>query len=357
MTEQRAETALHRAWVRKVYAWWHHYNDEYLDGAMRVPLIELGGGSGVLGSWDAERRLLRVAESHIGCDPWLSVMETLRHEMAHQYASEVLKAVDETPHGSAFHRSCEKLRCTPEARAKGKLTHGKSAEDHLLQRLQKVISLTDSPNEHEAQTAVNKARRLLLKYNIDAVEIDRARDFGHRCVGSVKGRRASYELWLALILQEFFFVETLWVPTYRAREDKSGTVLEIYGTPANLDMAEYVYTFLRGLLERFWLEYKTEQKLPGNRERQRYWGGVLEGFHHKLAAQERQIGADQALIWRGDSQLKNYYRYLNPRVRTRYGSGVAESAAYRDGLADGHRVQIHRPVQSAAGFGGYVKGA
>lgn len=357
MTEPRGESDLHRAWGRKLYRWWHHYNEEYLDGVLRVPLIELGGGGEVLGSWNISKRLLRIAEEHVATDPWLCVMETLRHEMAHQYAHEVLKAVGETPHGPAFRRSCEKLRCTPAARAKVEDEHGKSAEDHLLQRLQKVLSLTDSPNEHEAETAVKKARRLLLKYNIDAVQIDRERAFGHRCLGSIKGRRASCELWLALILQEFFFVETLWVPTYRASEDKPGTVLEIYGTPASLDMAEYVYTFLRGLLERLWSDYRLAHALPGNRERQRYYGGVLEGFHHKLSEQEQQIVTDRALVWKGDSQLKTYYRYINPRVQTRYGSGVAESAAYRDGLAEGHKVHIHRPVESPAGFGGYLKGA
>lgn len=357
MATAGVETGLHRAWVRKLYGWWHHYNDEYLNGAMRVPLIELGGQGEVLGRWYGQRRLMQIAAGHIATDPWLAVMETLRHEMAHQYVDEVLKVTDEAPHAEAFRRSCAKLRCAPTARAKAADQHDKMAADHLLQRLQKVLSLTDSPNEHEAETAVKKARRLLLKYNIDVVEIDAQRVFAHRCLGSIKGRRASYELWLALILQEFFFVETLWVPTYRAREDKTGTVLEIYGTAANLDMAEYVYAFLQGLLARLWPEYKARCGLPGNRERQRYWGGIVEGFHHKLTEQERQIGSEQALVWKGDSQLKSYYRHINPRVQTRYGNGVAESAAYRDGLAEGRRVQIHRPVESAAGFGGYLKGA
>lgn len=349
--------ALHRTWLRKLYAWWRHYNEEHLGGALKLPLIELGAGEGVLGSWDGARRLLRISQRHIEAEPWLAVMETLRHEMAHQYADEVLAAGDEVPHGMAFRHACEKLRCTPEARARGDEIQPRSEEDRLLQRLQKVLSLAESPNEHEAETAVKKARRLLLKYNIDAVQLDAERAFGHRSLGSIKGRRASYELWLALILQEFFFVETLWVPTYRALEDKTGTVLEVFGTPANLDMAEYVYAYLSGFLPRLWQEYKLSEGLPGNRERQRYWAGILEGFYHKLNEQECRIQSERALVWKGDSRLVQYYRYLNPHVQTRYGRGVGESAAYRDGLEQGRKVQIHRPVESAAGFGGYLKGA
>ena len=29
-------------WNRKLYRWWHHYNDEFLSGRLKLPLIELG---------------------------------------------------------------------------------------------------------------------------------------------------------------------------------------------------------------------------------------------------------------------------------------------------------------------------
>ena len=357
MDVDRADTGLHRIWIRKLYAWWRHYNEEYLSGALRSPRIELGGGGQTLGSWDGTRRILRIAVAHIEVDPWLYVMETLRHEMAHQYVAEVLGIEAEAPHGRAFRRACEKLRCTPAARASREPVRLESDSDRLLRRLQKVLSLSGSPNEHEAETAIKKARRLLLKYNIDSVELDSDRKFSYRSLGPIKGRRTSCELWLSLILQEIFFVETKWVPTYRAQEDKAGTVLEIYGTPANLDMAEYVYAYLCGQLERLWLAYRDRNGLPGNRERQRYRAGVLEGFHSKLREQEEQISSEETLVWKGDSKLQTYCRYINPRSRTRYGSGVADSAAYRDGLEEGRRVQIHRPVESKAGFGGYLRGA
>jgi len=152
MDRAEVATELQRSWVRKLYAWWRHYNEEYLDGALVLPLIELGGGGAVLGSWDTTHRRLRIAAGHIAADPWLRVMDTLRHEMAHQYVAEVLQAADEAPHGEAFRRACKKLRCQPAARAVG--TSKRDAADQLLQRLQKVLSLTDSCNEHEAETAV-----------------------------------------------------------------------------------------------------------------------------------------------------------------------------------------------------------
>ena len=178
-------TELQRSWIRKLYAWWRYYNEQYLDGALALPLIELSCEGAVLGSWDATHRRLSIAAGHIAVDPWLRVLDTLRHEMAHQYVAEVLKLMDESPHGEAFRRSCKKLRCQPAARA---VVAGKRDEsDQLLHRLQKVLCLTDSSNEHEAETAAKKARLLLLKCNIDVVELDRERSFGHRCLRSYQG--------------------------------------------------------------------------------------------------------------------------------------------------------------------------
>lgn len=333
---------LHLAWTRKLGQWWAHYNEEYLGGALKPPLIRLGEGMEQLGLWEGGRRRLTIAQHHLREYPWLEVMETLRHEMAHQYAHEVLGAVDETPHGPAFRQACQLLRCSPAASYRQ--GEGQAEDERVLRVLKKVLSLAGSPNEHEAQAAVNKARRLLLEYNLDVVELDRERGFACRSLGPVKARHASHEMWLPMILHEFFFVEVLWSPTYQPWCDREGTVLQIYGTPANLDMAEYVYTFLSDLLEHLWAGYKERQGLRGERQRQPYYVGVLQGVYGALRQQEERIHAGQALVWKGDPRLWEYYRYLNPRVRVRRGGGVAATAAYQDGMEEGRRVRIHRPL-------------
>ena len=336
------EAGLRAAWTRKLRQWWEHYNQEYLEGALKAPLIQLGESESQLGRWERAPRRLTIAVAHLREHPWLEVMETLRHEMAHQYADEVLGAGGELPHGPAFKRACERLRCNP--RASYQAGAEGAEEERVLRVLKKVLSLASSPNEHEAQSAVNKARRLLLEYNLDIVELDRERGFSCRSLGPVKARHASHEMWLPMILHEFFFVEVLWSPTYEPLRDREGSVLQTYGTPANLDMAEYVYSFLTQLLEQLWAGYKERQGLSGERQRQSYYVGVLQGVYGALREQEQQIHASQALVWKGDLRLQEYYRYLNPRVRTRKGGGVAATPAYQDGVEEGRRVRIHRPL-------------
>tara|TARA_B100000686_G_C16428702_1_gene780936 strand:- start:395 stop:811 length:417 start_codon:yes stop_codon:yes gene_type:complete len=136
-------------------------------------------------------------------------------------------------------------------------------------------------------------------------------------------------------------------------------------------MADYVYGFLEGLLPRLWDRYRQEQGLSDNHERMRFYAGVAQGFHEKLSTEtqaEHSIATSNRseavnedehntdLIWHGDQQLQQYYRYHNPRIVTRRTGGVAATDAFHHGVAEGRRVQIHPPVEQA-GLGGYLRQA
>ena len=343
--------SLKNIWNRKLYQWWRHYNDEFLDGSMRFPLIRIGQSHRELGHWNSVSRTLTLSEAHISGDPWLSVMETLRHEMAHQYVDEILMVQDEPPHGQAFREACQQLRCAPtcsKSSVWNSSTSGWDSQNKILRRLKKVLSLANSPNEFEAQVAVQKARHLLFKYSIDLVELDEERHFSTRCLGEVKGRRSSHEFWLGMILNEYFFVEVLWAESYNPALDKTGSILQIFGTPANLDMAEYVFHFLIDLLQRLWQDYKLAQSITFNRERQRYFAGIVEGFYYKLQEQDKTIRETEGLVWQGDPKLSAFYRHLNPHVQTRAWGAAARTQAYFDGLREGRRLTIHKPVDRSS---------
>jgi hypothetical protein len=356
---------LSNAWLRTLAKWWKHYNHEFLRDALRLPIIQLADSDQTLGAWHGTHRLLKISSRHIQRDPWSRVLDTLRHEMAHQFVDEVLQPADETAHGSAFADACERLRCDSKASSQPDAASGHAGpqEERVIRLVRKLLSLAGSSNENEAQAAMRKARRLLLEYNIDLVRSDADRHFERRLLGEVKGRHPAWELWVAMLLSDFFFVEVLWAHSYDPGRDRQGTVLEIYGTRTNLEMADYVYGFLHGLLPRLWDRYRAAQGLMDNKERMRFYAGVTQGFHEKLALQARQgrvTEPEQAateLVWHGDDQLQDFYRYHNPRVVTRMTGGVAATDAFHHGVAAGRRVTIHRPVEASGGLGGHLRQA
>ena len=177
--------------ARELGKWWDYYNSLYLRGALRPPVLRVAE-TAPLGAFARETRTLTISAAHLANDPWLGVMETLRHEMAHQYADEVLGAAGEPPHGPKFRAACQLLRVSPRACGEGhEVTHdtarsaGRSA---VLDKVHKLLSLSSSPNEHEAELALRKARELLLRHNISAAELAGTRTFGVRRLGAGVGQ-------------------------------------------------------------------------------------------------------------------------------------------------------------------------
>jgi hypothetical protein len=335
---------LRRQWNQELYRWWQWFNSQYLRGALRRPVIVVTDGESKLGAWKRETRTLAIAARHIAEDPWLDVLETLRHEMAHQLADEVLGGADETPHGPAFAAACDKLRVRPGARRQGHATAEAGESDRLRDVVAKLLSLASSPNEHEAAAAMRKARHLLLKYNIDQVERDVERRFGSRTLGPVRGRHHPWEQTLASLLNDYFFVEVIWVGSFDARTARRGTQLAIYGTETNLELADYVHAYLTGLVDQLWRDYKRARGLSGDRERLRYYEGLLRGFLQKLAEQQTRLVAEHALVPVRDDKLHDFFRWHHPRVRTTLTAGVAPSRVYQDGKRAGRGIDIRRPL-------------
>src|SRR4051812_35260968 len=101
------KASLEMALVRALLSQWKHVNASYFKEALKPPTIELTTTRGVLGRWYRETRTLEISRPLILTQPWGIVVEVLKHEIAHQYAHEVLGATDETAHGPAFRSVCQ----------------------------------------------------------------------------------------------------------------------------------------------------------------------------------------------------------------------------------------------------------
>ena len=84
---------------------------------------------------------------------WGTLVEVLKHEMAHQFVAEVLGVLDESSHGPVYRKVCEERGI--DSRAAGIPEAGDAApQDQVLERIQKLLALAESQNEHEAQAAM-----------------------------------------------------------------------------------------------------------------------------------------------------------------------------------------------------------
>ena len=342
--------ALQETWIRELLFHHDHYNYLFANSRLRTPTIRLGLSRRRLGEWCGQTRCLTISGHHILENPWGHVLETLRHEMAHQYVHEVLGFDGVPPHGEAFRKACLILRADPAPRADadtlGTLERSADGRDQALVRVKKLLALAASPNEHEAANAMRLARKHLLKYNVDLAEVDRRHGYQTRRIGRCRLRAQEYEYSLGHLLQDHFFVRAIWIPYYDALEDRKGKTLEISGTPENLEMAGYVHDYVLNVSAGLWREHRRSAKAPGTKLQ--YLAGLVRGFRQKLDAQSRELAKEHGLIWTGDPALQEYYRYCNPRIASISSGGVSRSAGFQRGVADGKRLTIRRGVTAGS---------
>jgi hypothetical protein len=316
------------------------------------PAFRLSDSRDKLGEWNGATRTLTIGLHHILSHSWEAVLETLRHEMAHQYVHEVLGLPGAPPHGEAFAEACRVLRCDARAcadpRGLERLEDSGAEQDKILQRIRELLALAGSPNEHEAANAMRMAQRYLLKYNLDLAELDRERDYGVRHLGKCSRRTQEYEYTLATILECHFFVLPLWTFSYDPLRDRAGRILQICGTQQNLAVAEYVYDYVLRVAESLWEARRRElgkTRTPGKRgTKLQYLAGLLRGLKDKLDAEKQSLQEERGLVWAGDTKLAQFQRHLNPRVEAVSSFGVARNNQFHAGIRDGRKITIRRGV-------------
>jgi len=329
-------------------------NGTLFRSALKRPVLKLANSKTFLGRWDSEVRTLEINRSFALNHAWTSVVEVLKHEMAHQYVDEVL-GDSGAGHGPSFRSVCERFCIDP--RASGiptSQTDGAAQnqeEERVLTRVARLLALADSPNENEAHAAMSAAQRLMLRHNIDRAGASSSpvtggdRRYGFRQVGRISGRMQECERVLASLLVSHFFVDAIWVPAYEPTTGRSGTVLEICGTPANLEMAVYVHTFLTHTAESLWQTHKKTTGTTSNRERQTFLAGVIIGFQERLS-REKEVHEGEGLVWVGDAGLKDYMKARHPYVRHFRRAGRARTSTREQGKNAGRDIILRKPIDA-----------
>jgi hypothetical protein len=198
------------------------------------PVIRIQSLSHMWGYFDPEHKVISINEKLILNYNWETVCMVLKHEMAHQIAFEVLtpsysnSSSKSNPHGDLFQRACDLLALPQEYRKAAfhletPIPHWKdvkSEDDDLKRKIEKLLNLSQSSNEHEAALAMEKAQALYEKHHIDAIKSSKHQNYVSLLIDFKKRKTPSLALHISNILQNHFFVDTVFSSTYNAHTIK-----------------------------------------------------------------------------------------------------------------------------------------
>jgi hypothetical protein len=333
----RLPTGLEAMVLQELRASWVDANQKLFGGALRPCVLALESMA-ALGRWDPASRQIRLSITLVIDRPWLEVVEVLRHEMAHQYVTEVLRVIDEAPHGPTFRKVCEDRGLDGRARS------ASVKADPAVERIRKLLALAESPNEHEADVALQAALRLMRQRGLAMSEVQAPeQDLTWIQLGDVRARVPKHEQLLAGALTAHFGLQAIYMPAFDVITGKPGRALEVCGRAEQLELVEHLYTVLLRAGEAAWKVWRRENQISSDRQRRTFLEGLAVGIAGKLQREDARMQAE-GLVLVSDPAVKAWFGLRHPQVVSRRLS-VRLGDAHAAGRSAGEQIDLRPAIK------------
>lgn len=215
------------------------------------------------------------------------LQDIIKHEIAH-YMTFIDYGNWVEPHGAHFRAFCQQMGWNQEVQKAttcldDALSLPCEEENSVLRKVQKLMALATSSNEHEAEAAMIKSQQLLLKYNLEFnenVDEENEKIFLKRIM---KQNKKNAKMRAIAHILETFFVSTIYL------RNKTCVYLEVVGSATNVEIAGYAANFLEHKLDDLWNQ--TKKRLPqlkGLMAKNSFFLGVAKGYCNKILFLKRQ---------------------------------------------------------------------
>lgn len=348
-----------------IRAWLRELNKEYqricytYGVELAIPIIRVAELRSAWGLWQHHPRMITIAWRLITDYPWNTVIEIMKHEMAHQMVTEIHR--DDEHHGPEFKRCCRKLGMAAWAmKAEVELgdqvyaseTDASDARSNpVVRKVRKLLALSNSSEKHEATLAMQRVKEICARHNLKSVRKEDD-EYVMEVVNSKKKRLSHEQLAICGILTSYFPVNVICSSLYDARENTTHRTLELFGRSADVKIAEYVYHYLLNQLDLLW--QKESLSLPLNERRAQkgsFNRGVLWGFGQKLGRENSaaQTKVTKSLVVALQDRAVEFSRTRCPRVRhTHVGSARHSHPSYTRGVQAGHKLELRKGMEKSS---------
>lgn len=242
----------------------------------------------MLGYFEPHAYQIGINSKLIGKASHAYIRDILRHELCHFYLhlqGNALKA-----HGPEFRIQCQKFgwdstvsAATTDTGAESLQAGAANAEERkILEKVKKLLCLSESSNVHEAEIATAKANQLILEHNLQIEKNTSQEEIKVYVSKVLTAKRNNQKMKSIYEILRFFMVQPVF--SY----SQSQVALEVIGEKIHVEMADYLAKFFSNEMERLWkIEQRKNPQLKGLRSKNSFFAGLAKGFITKIQ-QQRQ---------------------------------------------------------------------
>jgi len=216
----------------------------------------------------------------------------------------------------------------------------------VIEKIKKLLALSDSGNEHEAALAAAHVQRLLSAHNLAMADITTATppDKADRVETDVAKSLPKWLRHLSAGISSAFDCQAIHHPA-------TGT-MSFIGVGADAQVAAYTFSYLDRTVRKLCSGYLKQHAGPAIVGRQRellrhsYYLGAVSTISRQLQDQKNQTPVTPgALVPVKEGLIKRAMEDLGP-IRTMHSRrSYINAGAYNQGQSDGREVIIHKGVQ------------
>lgn len=235
-------------------------------------------------------------------------------------------------------------------------------DQKIIEKLQKLLALSGSDNEHEADMAMRKAEELMSEHNLSVADVALNGSGAHINSAEVVGLTKSSQKW------EMFLGSSI-AKTFNGAAIRSKVVqgwkFTFVAGRTDLELIVDLYERLRCTIRRMSDAYVSSNARPGlvapRTLHNSYRLGMITIIIKRLTQLKENIApkddtrnaygmTGMALMVVKDRAVQQRVNKLFPRVKiTHSKASSVEGAAYRQGQSDGKDVSLHQSVPGSQG--------
>jgi len=251
-------------------------------------------------------------------------------------------------------------------------TQQNQISDSLVEKIKGLLRLSTSQNQHEAELAMQKAKALAVKYEIDLVSIDAFNDNAPKNEPITResieaGKRLSVsQHHISRLLIDYFNVKVIY-----SGGRWGGKQITFIGRGRDIEIASYLNDYLNQEFLRLWRKYYDENEKNGVTisHRAGFIYGLAQGLGGKLAESQTQTEQESFAASPAEKVQKikecyalaivNHKKNLEDKVAEFYPhlrkSGVSHRIRNYDsvgaGRVLGRSISLNRPLSNGSSAG------
>jgi hypothetical protein len=220
----------------------------------------------------------------------------------------------------------------------------------IIEKIQKLLALANSSNEHEAKLAAERATALLTKYNLSMQDVAvEERDYEAIHFMGVSARMQMEQKYLFSILMEHFFIKVVVGKRFNPKLGKTVRVWSFFGQKHNVEVARYVYAFLDVTFHNLYEYYAAmPEAARGKTIRNSFYMGLSAGIRSQLKETQVKVQEEAGLVVVPDAGLQDFMDDTVGKTRKLPTTSVSINRdAYATGVEEGKNIRIARGLGGA----------